>query len=62
MWIYFPDLTQLKDLLFKCNSSQRKELSQLTPLPLAIEVFRCLHKQVDVFLHNCELPFGASKG
>jgi hypothetical protein len=41
----------------QCNSNQRKELSQLTPnykfICLTIEVFGCLHKHANMFLHNC---------
>jgi len=31
-------------------------------LPLAIEVFGCLHKQVDVYLQDCVNAFWSSKG
>jgi hypothetical protein len=31
-------------------------------LPLAIEVFICLHKQVDVFLHDCVNAIWSLKG
>jgi hypothetical protein len=31
-------------------------------LPLVVEVFRCLHKQVDVFLHNCANAIWSLKG
>jgi hypothetical protein len=31
-------------------------------LPFAIEVFGCLNKKVDMFLHNCTKPCGTSKG
>jgi hypothetical protein len=51
------DLAQLKDLLLWHNWNQRKELSQphFTNqfLSLTIDIFRYLHKQVHVFLHNC---------
>jgi len=51
---------------FQCNSSQGKELLQHTPtnqfLPLAIEVFGCLHKHVNVFLHNCANAIWSLKG
>jgi hypothetical protein len=31
-------------------------------LPLAIEVFGCLHKQVDLFLHDCANAIWSLKG
>jgi hypothetical protein len=31
-------------------------------LPLAIEVFDCLHKHVDVFLHDCVIVIWSLKG
>jgi hypothetical protein len=31
-------------------------------LPLAVEVFQCLHKDVDVFLHNCANAIWILKG
>ncbi len=31
-------------------------------LPLVVEVFRCLHKQTDVFLHNCANAIWSLKG
>jgi len=31
-------------------------------LPLSIEVFECLHKQVNVFLHNCANAIWSLKG
>jgi hypothetical protein len=31
-------------------------------LLLAIQIFECLHKQVDVFLHNCSNAIWSSKG
>jgi len=39
----------------RCNSNQRKELLWLTPhlsILLAIEVFGCLHKHANAFLHD----------
>jgi hypothetical protein len=53
--IYFPnlapplvtfDVAQAKEQNY-CNQHPINQF-----LPLAVEVFRCLHKQVDVFLHN----------
>jgi hypothetical protein len=31
-------------------------------LPLAMEIFGCLHKKVDVFLHNCANAIWSFKG
>jgi len=31
-------------------------------LPFTIEVFGCLNKKIDMFLHNCTKPCGTSKG
>jgi hypothetical protein len=54
-YIYFPDLAQFKDL----SPPQAKERSYCNQhptdqfLPLKIGIFDCLHKHVDVFLHDC---------
>jgi len=65
-WIYFPDLTQLKDLLPLISSRQGKKLSQPTPhyqfLPFIIEVFGCLKKHVDLFLHDYVNAIWSLKG
>jgi len=61
-----PILHNSKICYLRCNLSQRKELSQLTPinqfLPLTIEIFDCLHKHVDVFLHDCANVIWSLKG
>jgi hypothetical protein len=50
------------------NATQAKERSYHKQhpidqfLPLAIEVFGCLHKHVDVFLHNCAIAIWSLKG
>jgi hypothetical protein len=53
----FLILQNLRICCFRCSSYQKKELLQLTPhyqfLHLAIEVFGCFHKQVNVFLLDC---------
>jgi hypothetical protein len=50
--ICYPDLTQLKDLLLRKGA-----IATNTPtyqfLPLTIDVFGCLHKHANVFLHDC---------
>jgi hypothetical protein len=50
--IYYPDLTQLKDL-----SPKKIIITTNTPtekfLPLTINVFGCLYKHANVFLHDC---------
>jgi hypothetical protein len=58
MHICFPNLEQLKDLLLSMQFRPKKGgmrwhlvIDQF--LFLAIEVFRCLHKHVDMFLHKC---------
>jgi hypothetical protein len=49
-----------------CGSNQRTKLSQLTFYrsipPLTMEVFGCLHKHVDVFLHKCANAIWSLKG
>jgi hypothetical protein len=61
-----PSLRNSSICFLRCNSSQGKELSQPTPHwsipPLAIEVFGCLHKHVDVFLYNCANAIWSLKG
>jgi hypothetical protein len=50
------------------NATQAKERSyhKQHPIdqffPLAIEVFGCLHKHVDVFLHDCAIAIWSLKG
>jgi hypothetical protein len=50
------------------NANQAKEKSYHNQhstnqlLPLAIEVFGCLHKHADVFLHDCVNPICSLKG
>jgi hypothetical protein len=54
--IYFLDVAQLKDLLHQIQAKIRNYRNRHVIdkfLPLAIEVFGCLHKHVDVFLHDC---------
>ncbi len=49
-----PILRNSKICCIGCSSIQEKEVSQSTLdqfLPLPIEVFGCLHKHVDMFLH-----------
>jgi hypothetical protein len=65
--IYFPDLVQLKDLP-PSMYGQAKEMSYRNQhptnqfLPLAIEIFGCLHKHADVFLPNCTNAIWSLKG
>jgi hypothetical protein len=53
---YFLDVAQLKDWLPPMQFKPRKRTiatnTSLIFLLLAIEVFGCLHKHADVFLHN----------
>jgi hypothetical protein len=56
--IYFPDLAQLKDLspLMQFQAKKRSYHNQhpTNQFPsLTIDVFGCLHKHADVFLHYC---------
>ncbi len=64
-WIYFPDFTQLKDLLphmqFKEKNYHNRHLIDQV-LPLTIEVFGCLCKHVNVFLHNYANAIWSLKG
>jgi hypothetical protein len=50
------DVTQAKERSY-CN---RHFIHQF--FPLAIEIFGCLHKHVDVFLHNCPNAIWNLKG
>jgi len=50
------DVVQVK----KKNYHDRHPTNQL--ISLVIEIFRCLHKQVDVFLHNCANAIWSLKG
>jgi hypothetical protein len=54
--IYFPDLAQLKDLLFSMQLKPKKGvIATNTPLIkflVTIEIFGCSHKYVYVFLHD----------
>jgi hypothetical protein len=55
MQIYFPGLTQFKDFLFSMQLKLKKGAITTNPTNqflLAIEIFGCLHKYVDVLLHN----------
>jgi len=65
-WIYFLDLTQLKDLPPLISSREGKKLSQPTPhyqfLPFIIEIFGCLQKHVDLFLHDYANAIWSLKG
>jgi len=47
------DATQPKKKSY-CNRHPTNQF-----LPLVIEVFDCLHKHANVFLHNYAMPFGA---
>jgi hypothetical protein len=65
--IYFPNLAQLKDLSPLMQLKPKKGAIAInTPLikilPLAIEVFGCLHKHADVFLHDCANAIWSFKG
>jgi hypothetical protein len=55
--IYFLDLAQFKDWSPPMQLKPRKKFittnTSLIFLFLAIEIFGCLHKHVDVFLHDC---------
>ncbi len=56
MQIYFPGLAQFKDLLFSMQFKLKKGAITTNPTDqflLAIEIFGCLHKYVDVLWHNC---------
>jgi hypothetical protein len=63
--IYFPNLAPP---LVTFDVAQAKERSHCNQhpidqfLPLVMEVFGCLHKQIDVFLHNCANAIWSSKG
>jgi hypothetical protein len=50
------DLTQAKERSYR----NQQPIDQL--LPLVIEVFVCLHKHVDMFLHNCANAIWSFKG
>jgi len=62
----FPILNNSKICCLQWSSNQRKELLKQYPIDqfllLAIEVFGCLHKQVNVFLHNCANAIWNFKG
>jgi hypothetical protein len=50
------DVTQAKEMSYR-NQDPTNQF-----LPLAIEIFGCLHKHVDVFLHNCANVIWSLKG
>jgi hypothetical protein len=57
-WIYFLDLVQPKDFVtFDVVQTKEKSYCDWHPIdqffPLASEVFGCLHKEIDVVLHDC---------
>jgi hypothetical protein len=59
--IYFPNLVQFKDLSPLMQVKSRKGTIQYPSnqfLPLAIEVFGCLHKHADIFYMIALMPFG----
>jgi hypothetical protein len=59
--IYFPNLAQLNVAqIKKRNYRDRHPINQF--FPLAIEIFRCLHKQVDVLLHDYANAIWSLKG
>jgi len=48
-----PILHNSRIYRFQCSPSYRNQHPINQFLPLAIEVFGCLHKHVNVFLHDC---------
>ncbi len=58
-----PDLAQFKDLppLMRFKA-KKKTITTDTPLIIAIKVFGCLYKHVNVFLHNCAKAIWSLKG
>jgi hypothetical protein len=62
VWIYFPNFAQFKDLLPPMWLKPKKWVIMTKHptnqiFPLAIEIFGCLQKCIDVFLHNCANAF-----
>jgi hypothetical protein len=65
--IYFPDFEQLKNMLSPMKlKPKKKSYHKQHPIDqfllLVIQVFGCLHKQVNVFLHNCANAIWSFKG